>query len=203
MTPWFSIFPKGIVFMFSQKGLGVSTIFDEGQLSGHIPKGIGKLGQVKPRLWCGPIDKKDHYIKRCIGLPGDSLQIINRQVYINGEAATNPTHMQHLTKVNSPSGLNAEKLDDIGINLAESYLQDGVFFLDETQRETIKSWDSGITMEIFTPPNSGKNHLFPHNANITKGWTVDNYGPIYIPKKGATVDINTSNIDFYKRIISN
>ena len=192
-------YPEGdSVYVFPERTWSVYD-YRRGAISANRAREI-KSGQAE--LVVRPIDKKDHYIKRCIGLPGDSLQVINRQVFINGEAAKNPTHMQYLTRIISANGVNPEKLDEIGVNLAESYPQQGIYFLDETQRETIKSWGDGISTEVLSPPSSGPGHLFPHDAAITQGWTVDNYGPVYIPKKGVTIDINTGNIAFYKRIIS-
>ncbi|MBT8230544.1 MAG: signal peptidase I, partial [Bacteroidia bacterium] len=62
-----------------------------------------------------PIDKKDHYIKRCIAMPGDSLQIIDRQVYVNGEKQKNPDEMQFLYRVTLPVSYNPKKLKEWGI----------------------------------------------------------------------------------------
>ena len=193
-------FPEGdSVYVFPERTWSIND-YRRGAMSANRAREV-KMGRAQ--LVARPIDKKDHYIKRCIGLPGDSLQIINRQVYINGEPAKNPTNMQHLTRLTPPNSVNSKKLDEMGVNLSESYPQQGIYFLNESQREAIKSWGDGVTVEVLTPPNSNPNHLFPHNPKITQGWTVDNYGPIYIPKKGATVEISKANINFYKRIISN
>jgi signal peptidase I len=149
-----------------------------------------------------PIDKKDHYIKRCIGIPGDSLQIINRQVFVNGNAAQNPQNMQFLCRVISEGGsFNVDKLADWGVNLNESNPQQGIFFLDSTQIEKIHSMGSGIRVELLPQPPSPTGHFFPHDEANFPGWSVDNYGPIYIPKKGATVQISPQNITLYRRII--
>ncbi len=192
-------FPEGdSVYVFPERTWSIND-YRRGAVSQQRMREI-KTG--KAELVVRPVDKKDHYIKRCIGLPGDSLQVINRQVYIDGEPAENPSKMQFLTRVISQNGINPEKLDEMGVNLAESYPQQGIYFLNEEQREAIKSWGPDISVEVLTPPNSNPNHLFPHNPAITKGWTVDNYGPVYIPKKGATVELNTDNIDLYHRIIS-
>lgn len=193
-------FPEGdSVYVFPERTWSIND-YRRGAISSNRAREI-KTGRAE--LVTRPLDKKDHYIKRCIGIPGDSLQIINRQVYINGEEAQNPSNMQHLTRLTPANSVNSKKLDDMGVNLAESYPQQGIYFLNKTQREAIKSWGGDLSVEVLSPPNSNPNHLFPHNPNLTKGWTVDNYGPIYIPKKGATVQINKDNIDFYKRIISN
>jgi signal peptidase I len=159
-----------------------------------------KSGQAE--LVVRPIDKKDHYIKRCIGLPGDSLLIRDRQVFINGQRAKNAEHMQFLYAVTSSSGsINTEKLEELGVNLTESDPSRGIFFLDSTQVEKIKALGADVKVEVLSPPNSGPNHLFPHDAANFPGWTVDNFGPIYIPKKGAAVQISPQNIALYERVI--
>ncbi len=200
-----------------------------------------------------PIDKKDHYVKRCIAIHGDTLQIINRQVYINGKAIQNPEKIQFRTLVNSKTKINDKKLESIGIDtkmdisasgngffvasLSPDEIQaleqlDGVSTLPVSEylltqaipnfndiaknlglkpgqfnptgllRLTPEQYDSLKSKKFPIRPALGKKDLFPHNPDITKNWTVDNYGPIYIPKKGHTIKITTKNIDFYKRIIS-
>ncbi len=149
-----------------------------------------------------PIDKKDHYIKRCIGLPGDSLKVIDRQVYINGSPAQNPKNLQFLCRVISESGsINVDKLGEWGVNLAESNPAQGIFFLDSTQIEKIKGMSTGIMVELLPQPAASSGHYFPHDDINFPGWSADNYGPVYIPKKGVTVNISPQNIAMYRRII--
>ncbi|HFA47449.1 MAG TPA: signal peptidase I [Bacteroidetes bacterium] len=192
-------FPEGdSVYVFPERTWSINDY-----RLGAVPRNRARdIKSGRAKLVVRPIDKKDHYIKRCIGLPGDSLQVINRQVYINGEPAKNPSKMQFLTRIASPNGINVERLDEMGVNVAEGYPQQGIYFLNEEQREKIKAWGPDVSVEILSPPTSSPTHLFPHDPKISKGWTMDNYGPIYIPKKGATVDISPSNIALYKRVIS-
>ena len=150
-----------------------------------------------------PVDKKDHYIKRCIATPGDSLQIINRQVYINGVAAENPTNMQFLYKISGAAGINVKKLDEMGVSVHEGNPSSGFFFLNKQQVEKIKAWGPGVSVDVVPPRKSHPKHIFPHDPVNFPGWTVDDFGPIYIPKAGATVQINPNNIAPYKEIISN
>lgn len=159
-----------------------------------------KAGNVK--LIVRPVDKKDHYIKRCIGLPGDSLQVIDRQVYINGVAARNPTHMQFRYLVKAASGsLNLKQLDEWGVNLSptEANPAAGVFHLDSLQVEKIKSLGN-VTVEVMAQ-NAPAPNIFPHEEKKYL-WSMDNFGPIYIPKKGATVKLDMESLPFYRRIIA-
>ncbi len=149
-----------------------------------------------------PMDKKDHYIKRCIGMPGDSLQVIERQVYINGQKAENPKYMQFLYQVSSTTTqLNPRKLDEWGVNLNDANGQAGYFNLNNDQVAKLKSLGPDIQVEVVSRQPHHPNYLFPNDARLTQGWTVDNYGPVYIPKKGATVSINPLSIAPYRRII--
>jgi signal peptidase I len=153
-----------------------------------------------------PIDKKDHYIKRCIGLPGDSLVIRDGQVFLNGKAATNPTHLQFAYSITAPSGnLNFKKLEEIGVNLREGgkkngYSNEFIFSLDAQQVEKLKSWGLGISVQRYVQ-ESRPGYVFPNDAQQYGTWSVDNFGPIFIPKKGATVELNHASLPFYERII--
>ncbi len=193
-------FPDGdSVYIFPERTWSIND-FRRGAIDPARMQQI-KSGQAK--LVVRPVDKKDHYIKRCIGLPGDSLQIIDRQVYVNGQKAENPTHMQFLYRVMLPGGqVNLEKLAEMGVNVAESNPQQGVFFLDAEQVEKIKQLESGATVEFLEFP-SQPGQYFPHDAVNFGSWSNNNFGPIYIPKKGATVAISPENIALYRRIISN
>ncbi|MCB0544406.1 MAG: signal peptidase I [Lewinellaceae bacterium] len=150
-----------------------------------------------------PIDKKDHYIKRCVGLPGDSLQIRDGQLYINGAAVQNPTHMQFSYKVNQP--LNPQKLEEWGVSIGSEMdrkaARDGYYFLDGEQVKKIKAIDPNIRAERV-PQNRPPGYVFPNDPKVTEGWTIDDFGPIYIPKKDATVVLTPESLPFYKRIIT-
>ena len=111
-----------------------------------LAAGIKKSGQ---RLVTRPMDKRDHYIKRCLGMPGDSLQIKNRQVYVNGKAVQNPTSIQfrHMVEYKGFK-LNEDKFREWGIspldmndaNTAESR----IMHLNQEQIEKIKNMDDRI-----------------------------------------------------------
>ena len=164
---------------------------------------VAKLVQQKKApLVTRPIDKRDHYIKRCIALPGDSLQIRDAQVYINGTPAQNPTNLEYNYIVN-PNGvsINVKKLIEWGISPNYDIREIGgggfILTLTNAELEKVRSLDAKIEIKRL-PTQSGD--AFPHN-DMSKSWTVDDFGPIWIPKKGATTPLNPSNIAFYQRII--
>ncbi len=161
-----------------------------------------------PDVVVRPLDKKDHYIKRCIGLPGDSLMIRNGQVYINGAPVQNPEHMQYGYSIRSSSGnLNLKKLEDIGVSLPDAFSREArngevrkFYNMDAKQVEIVKSWASDIELERWVPePRPG--YVFPNDPDRFQDWTIDNFGPIYIPKKGTEVELTPESLDFYERII--
>ena len=157
--------------------------------------GIASTEDIREEIVTRPMDKMDHYIKRCIGMPGDSLQIIDRQVHIDGAAIENPAHMQFAYVVRSQTPLNLRKLEEWGVNLSDS--RDPVYMLNQDQVDKIKAMGN-VTIE---PLPQTPRPLFPYDEKINGSWTVDNYGPIWIPKKGATVSITPANIAPFRRVI--
>ncbi|MBL7828534.1 MAG: signal peptidase I [Saprospiraceae bacterium] len=151
-----------------------------------------------------PIDKKDHYIKRCVGISGDSIQIKAGQLFVNGQAAQNPAHMQFAYELKSPTGnsFNAKKLEDIGVSMYDR--QEGergeMFFqLDANQLEKVRSF--GLSAERGKGrPRPG--YLFPNDPKRFTDWSVDDFGPVWVPKKGATTPLNLDNLAFYSRVIA-
>lgn len=154
-----------------------------------------------------PLDKKDHYIKRCIGLPGDTLEIRDRQVYINGEIATPPRYLQFMYLVMYPSGnLNTRNFIEWGISredVISSTAGQMILIMSEEQKEKVQAMDPNLVIEPVDMSNFNDTpgRVFPHDAQHFGEWTVDNFGPVYIPKKGATVWIGPENIALYRRVI--
>lgn len=158
-----------------------------------------------------PVDKKDHYIKRCVAGPGDSLQIKDRQIYLNGKPVKNPKHLQYLYQVQLPQNvsINNKKLDEWGIDFGDNAMGGpqlfnnggGVLFLDNEQVEKLKSVDPNVIVQIY-PQRSEPLKLFPFDTIVgSQNWSVDNYGPIWIPKAGASTNLSLSNLPFYRRAI--
>ena len=154
-----------------------------------------------------PVDKKDHYIKRCVAVPGDSLYLQGAQLYINGAPAINPEHMQYHYRVTSPTVvIDYKKIDSWGVSIDERMGGKRLpnlaeFSLDAAQVENIKSLAPDIKVERV-PAFSDPTYVFPNVPEVSGGWTVDDYGPIYIPKAGTTVTLDARSIVFYDRIIS-
>lgn len=152
-----------------------------------------------------PVDKKDHYIKRCVAIPGDTLQIINGEIHIDGIKSPRPKNVQYLYMMNTGGvTINENRLREWGIDEGDTwqnaYGQRG-FFLDDDQVAKIQSIDPKIKLiKSVNKPDPVK--LFPHDPEHFPGWSVDNFGPLWIPKKGVTINIGPENIALYERIIN-
>lgn len=148
-----------------------------------------------------PVDKKDHYIKRCLAIAGDSLEIRDGQFFVNGQAAQNPTHMQFVYTLESTGGaFNPKKLEEIGVNLNEMDRDGSKLYasLDAAQVEKARSMGLKVERTKRTP---SPGNIFPNDPKQFSTWTVDNFGPLWVPKKGATAALTPESLPFYWRII--
>ena len=150
-----------------------------------------------------PIDKKSNYVKRCVGIAGDTLSIIDGFVYINGAVLVLPERAKpqfSYTITTDGSSFDPTYL------LKELNITDGVyqtaqnsFYFNALTEESASRLKNNpivksIVRNIAKETEAG---VFPKNNK----WNRDNYGPIYIPQKGKTVALNTENLPFYKKII--
>ena len=173
---------------------------------------VRKRAMKKPGLAARPIDKKENYVKRCIGLPGDSLRVIDRQVYINGVALDNPVHLQYEYRVlfSSPMKFaNSMKLLDltnVDVNSKQRTNSGFSTQLNLTNSEVVKLEESGLALNIeimSTMNRKGTLVMFPNTFDTEfNEWTPDDIGPVYIPKKGRNINLNARNIAMYRRVIT-
>lgn len=160
-------------------------------------------------LMVHPYDKADHYVKRCVALPGDTLSVVDGYVWVNGEKEIERPGLQfsYMVTTASVSRLSNSRLSDLGVNLAETYFSSSLpgypeMFLTKEQAEAIAKERGVVSVVRNVDTLAGSSEalmLFPYNGN---GWTRDNYGPLVIPSKGMTVEITESNLPIYKRLIS-
>jgi len=144
-----------------------------------------------------PIDKKDHYIKRCVAQAGDSLLIKEREIYINGVKQKDPTHRQFKYIARKRLKISKKKLDQWGISSA--YGRGMIYFLDDDQVKKIN--DASGEEILVVAENKSDPTLFPNDPKHFNKWSLDNYGPIWIPEKGKTVKVSPENISLYRRVI--
>lgn len=151
-----------------------------------------------------PIDKKENYIKRCIGTPGDTIKITDRAVYINSKMIPFPEKSQFSYHVKTDgSGFNPSALEKMGIQEWRPLSDQGDFgfILTHNNAEKIKGMSNVQLLEPYVAPaGSWDESIFPNDPHYA--WNVDNFGPLYIPEKGAVIFLDSSNISLYRKVIS-
>ena len=151
-----------------------------------------------------PVDRRDNYVKRCVGLPGDSIEIISGVLYVNGIVVLE-NQMQQTTYTVQTNGttINPKAFERMNIYRSDQTMISGSAYilpLTRTNSDMIKRFSNVTDVSpIIEKKGEFAPHIFPYNP--VYGWNDDNYGPIWIPVKGATVRIDTSNLCLYERII--
>jgi signal peptidase I len=148
-----------------------------------------------------PVDRRENYVKRCVGAPGDTLQIIDNVVYINGEAEPVHPYLQYNYLVQTDGHLLSNSyLTKLGISKEDRESNGrGLYHLPLTtaMKEELEKNPHVLRIAIEPAPTGLGGDVYPLGHNT---WTRDNYGPIYIPAKGDTVMITAENYWVYKRI---
>lgn len=155
-----------------------------------------------------PIDIKTFYVKRCVGIAGDRLEIKNRQLFVNGEPMENPAEMKVSYLVTAKDEIRERNLSKFGLDPDDYYFlgrttDDKALYkmlLTPEQHEEIKRSSFILTVQDdFTTYNRPDPDIFPEIRNTS--WNGDNYGPIVIPKKGMKLTINDSTLAYYGETI--
>lgn len=149
-----------------------------------------------------PVDKRENYIKRCIGIPGDTVSMHDSQAYVNGIAAHNPVEGQtSYLVVTNGTDLNPEKIFEMRIEAQRQSDLEYVFTMTEKQAEQIRAWSNVSAVKpIISPEGVSEFGIFPETVDL--GWNRDNFGPLIIPKKGWTVQLDSTTVPIYSRAIS-
>jgi signal peptidase I len=149
-----------------------------------------------------PIDRRINYIKRCIGLPGDTLVIENKVVQIDHKAQTAPPLAQYNYMAEMACNVQPEYFNGKGFGQATpvtslSFYQFSIPASLVDSLMTVKDVDT--VRLVCYGPNRRIQEIFPQSAAYP--WNLDFFGPLYIPKKGQTVTLDQNNIKLYERII--
>lgn len=148
-----------------------------------------------------PIDKRENYIKRAVGIPGDTISMFEGQVFIGKQEGFNPPQAQldYLVYTDG-SGLNPQRLMDMRIESYPNQREPYILFLTEENLNKVKSWENVRSVIPNIRPNGTyEEGIFPGNRNLP--WNLDNFGPIVIPSKGMTISLNELNYEIYERAI--
>lgn len=153
-----------------------------------------------------PVDKRNNYIKRCVGLPGDTVLIDNGKVIVNDSFLPEFRHQQFKYYVRTSNHrLSDSVLDKVGVSSTEiSYNPNNslhILPLSNGDVDFIKNLSEVKSLQRYIEPvvSFRNTEVFPHDVNYL--WTTDDFGPVIIPRKGESVGINTKNLALYRRII--
>ena len=162
----------------------------------EVERNQAEYGEIITR----PADRRENYVKRCVGLPGQTLQIKNRIVYLDGKANKEPDNVQYAYNLKLKQNLPEELMEDLGITMEDLMSLNTAGYMPLTKRavstlakrkdlvESIKISDDNSTLDIY--PLNGNTH-----------WTRDNYGPVWIPAKGQSIQLTLDNLPIYERCI--
>jgi signal peptidase I len=172
-----------------------------------------------------PVDRRENYVKRCIGMPGETLEVRDNIVYINGVELPTPKRAQFNYYIETQGNLFSEKQfrkldvskDDqylynrsqdallafefLGIQRNESGNFNPVYRAPLTQEALRFLEKSGWAKSIHIEPDAFGGPTYPYGYET--GWARDNFGPLWIPKKGETIVLDERNLALYKRCIVN
>ena len=162
----------------------------------YIVNNPNEYGSIDHR----PTDRRENYVKRCVGLPGQTLQIKNRIVYLDGKANKEPENVQYTYYVKLKADLPDDLLKELGISGEDllSLNQNGYMPLTKKAVKVLSA-RKDLVASIRLNTDAATGEVYPLNA--VTGWTRDNYGPIWIPKKGETIQLTLKNIALYERPI--
>jgi len=149
-----------------------------------------------------PIDKRSYYVKRCIGLPGDTLKIVAKKVYINGERHKEEADLLINRKVRSSIELTPEWMDSVGISEGGklSNLNDYLFPLTDSMTNDLRMLEYIYDVDpIISKKGEFHAHVFPNTEILA--FNADHFGPVIVPHKGMNVLFNDTTIALYGRII--
>ena len=152
-----------------------------------------------------PSDKRENYIKRCVGMPGDELLIAKGVLYVNGKPAYKPEYQQFSYLIyNNGVGLSPKVRQQLNINEEDFQSGEGMDFacLHAAQVDALRNMRNVVEIQCLLDADTVPDpDIFPYDARY--GWNRDCFGPLRIPQKGETVALNDSTICLYRRIIKN
>ncbi len=154
-----------------------------------------------------PVDHRENYIKRCVAIPGDSLRIVDGQVYINGEKSPSFPGLQYMYDVQTNGKqINSRIFERLGVSKADrTYNSVEAKYMMPLTAEMVaelRKLPNVVSVERYVDRNFAlmQKYVFPHSPRYL--WTEDEFGPIAIPQRGATVPLNLETLPLYHRIIT-
>ena len=169
--------------------------------------GFGNIKRNDVMVFIHPIwgGRNNFFIKRCVALPGDTLVIENGNIKVNGQLLPEPGQAKRLYRVwTSNPGLLYRLADSLGIHMAGGYAMSREgrsveLFLTTEQKDQLQTLKPVDSIRAETCPDNPDHWVDPKEAF---GWTIDNFGPLVLPYKGMTIQLNQRNYQLYQRTIN-
>ena len=200
-----SIFPQTIVIPATASLLPETNYEEQQRIYNNVYAAGAAYMRQHPeefgRITSRPTDRRENYVKRCVGLPGQTLQIKNDTVYLDGKPNPEPENVQYAYEVTFKQDLPDELKRELGITEEDLYAQrngNTVWMpLTHKVRKQLEARKDIVASIARAVPDAG--WLYPQN--MAKDWTTANYGPLWIPKKGETLRLTLANLPIYERPI--
>jgi signal peptidase I len=168
------------------------------------------LSLARKEVWANnhivyrPVDRRDNYVKRCIGIPGDTVKIISGNLFINGKPVPeNATQQTDYIVTTNGDMINPKAFERLGIYRADQIMISGSEYLLPLTRSAAAALSKFTNVTGVSPVvekyGQFSPQIFPNNPSFR--WNEDNFGPLWIPARGSVVKLDTSNICLYERII--
>ena len=195
---------------FSEVKRGDVVVFN---LPVEHPDLYQKYSMVLPDLKPHPVDIRTNYIKRCVGQPGDKLQIVDGQIYVNGKKESNPLGLQGEYFVSTGGAINETNVfkkngitdysqftENFGDSIAGNDEYGYIIKTTENLAKKLREFTFIERVEpVFMPKQYKEPFLFPHTDLYS--WNKDQYGPFVVPAKGMKLILTPQNVALYSEII--
>ncbi len=152
-----------------------------------------------------PVDRRDNYIKRCVAIAGETMQVINNDVYVDGEKQKEFEGIQRWYDIETNgTPINPRSLEDFGIDKNLTDVRNNpnyTFPLNSANADQIRTLPGVVSVEprkLFTDGQYDRD-IFPHDERYP--WNLEYFGPLTIPEEGTTVELNDLTLPLYRRII--
>ncbi len=193
-------FPAGDTVLLEYQGVTYYDVLREYQTRLGDKEGRRRLNNDYTVV-SRPVDKRENYVKRCVALPGDSIRLVASQLYVNGERQKEIPGIQQMYYVSTTSPFSQMALDNMGIANSDvmhsSATGDYLLPLTAANLEKVKGMKNVLGIEQYQRGSGSE--IFPNDIHYN--WTENDFGPLWIPEKGATVELTLENLPVYRRII--
>lgn len=189
-------FPAGDTVLLENQSVTYYDVLRSYEQSFGKEEGRRQLNE-KYTVIARPVDKRENYIKRCVGIPGDSLEVRDGKVWVNGKPQEEIPGIQYSYTVQTNAPFSQYAIENLDVR---EYSGNGSVYsmlLTDQAAEKVKKLENVVSVQRYVfAPNT---EVFPQWEMAR--WSQDNYGPIWVPQKGATIQLTAENLPLYRRII--